>query len=362
MAEKAEIIPYNAIATIRKLRFNRKPIRSRHDRSKWHKQKGINRHNLQDIFISEDIIMKPSTQCKIGTINAHSIKNKDTFLAQEISTNNLDLTLLTETWLNGIPQDTAWLYHSDLIQSGYAISMLNRPSRGGGIALLYKYSMKVKKIEGQHLHTIEYAIWLVSLKNKTIEILGIYHPPPKQDQTNTIFLDEITELLTSKLPNTENTIILGHFNMHTEDPNNNNSKLFVETVEALGLKQHVVEPTHQKGNILDLIFTEVTSQINVRQLEMPDFISDHQLISATIDVKEDALKITRKKIRNFKEVIPATLRENFHPAHLNQNTNTNESHNQLNLQLQEMLDKCVPAKIVKRPKKNTKPMVQSYLM
>ena len=39
---------------------------------------------------------------------------------------------------------------------------------------------------------------------------------------------------------------------------------------------------------------------------------------ATIDVKKDVLKITRKKIRNFKEVSPATLMENFHPPHLNQ--------------------------------------------
>ena len=43
--------------------------------------------------------------------------------------------------------------------------------------------------------------------------------------------------------------------------------------------------------------------------------------------------------------------ENFHPPHLNQYTNTNEAYYQLNLQLQEMLDKCVPEKIGKRPKK-----------
>ena len=82
---KPKIISYNAVATIRKLRISRKPIRSRHDRFKWHKPKGINRNNLQDIFISEDIILKPNTQCKIGTINAHSIKNKDTFLTQELA-------------------------------------------------------------------------------------------------------------------------------------------------------------------------------------------------------------------------------------------------------------------------------------
>ena len=256
-----------------------------------------------------------------------------------------------ETWLNDTPQDTAWLHQSDLIQSGYAISTHNRPSKGGGIALLYKDSIKVKKIEAQHLHTIEYAIWQVSLKHKTIEILGLYHSPPKQDQTNTIFLDEITELLTAKLPNMENAIILEDFNMHIEDPNDNNSKIFVDTMEALGLKQHEVELTHQKGNILDLIFNEITSQVNVSQLEMLDFILDHRLISATIDVKKKLLKITRKEIRNFKEVILAMLMENFHLPHLEQNTNTNEAHNQINLWLQEMLDKFVPEKIVKRPEK-----------
>ena len=145
--------------------------------------------------------------------------------------------------------------------------------------------MKFKKIEAQHLHTIEYAIWQVSLKKKTIAILDIYNPPPKVDQTNTTFLDEITKLLTSKLPNMQNAIILDDFNMHIEDPTDNNSKIFVDKMEALGLWKHVNEPTHQRGNTLDLIFTEVMSQINVRELEMIDFISDHQLISATIDVK-----------------------------------------------------------------------------
>ena len=109
--------------------------------------------------------------------------------------------------------------------------------------------MEVKMIEAQHLPTIDYAIWHVSLKNKTITILSIYHLPPKQDQRNTTFLDKITKLLTSKLPNMENAIILGDFNMHIEDLTDNNSQIFVDMMEALGLQQHVNQPTHQKGNI-----------------------------------------------------------------------------------------------------------------
>ena len=107
------------------------------------------------------------------------------------------MTFIVETCINDTRRH-AWLHQSDLIQSGYAISTHNRPSRRGGIALLYKDHMEDKMIEAQHLHTIEYTIWQVSLKKKTIRILGIHYPPPKQDQTNITFLDEITKLLTSK--------------------------------------------------------------------------------------------------------------------------------------------------------------------
>ena len=259
-------------------------------------------------------------------------------------TNNINVILITETWLNDTPQDIAWLHQSDLLQAGYAISTHNRPTRGGGLALLYKDNMKIKKIETQHLCMIEYAIWHVSIKNKTIHILGIYHPPPKQHLTNAIFLDELMELLTARLPNIENAIILGDFNIHIEDTNDYNSKIFIDTMEALGLKQHITEPTHHKGNILDLIFKKTTSQIKVSQLNMLDFISDHRLISTIISVEKDVPKITRKKIRNYKDVSLAMMMENFHPP-LSLNTNTNKGQTQLTIQLQEMLDKCVPEKI-----------------
>ena len=85
---------------------------------------------------------------------------------------------------------------------------------------------------------------------------------------------------------------------------------------------------------------------------MLDFISDYRPISATVSVKKDVPKITRKKISNYKDVSPAMMMENFHPPLLRLNTNTIEAHTQLTIQLQEMLDKCVPKKIIKRPKKH----------
>ena len=142
---KPRLVPYKAIATIRMLRINRKPIRTRHKRLQQLRQKSINRNNLQNIQIPEVTMPKPNMQCKIARVNAQLIRNQDILLTQEIATNNIDITLITEIWLNDTPQDTAWLHQSDLFQAGYAISTHNRPTRGGGLALLYKQDMKIKK-------------------------------------------------------------------------------------------------------------------------------------------------------------------------------------------------------------------------
>ena len=103
--------------------------------------------------------------------------------------------------------------------------------------------------------------------------------------------------------------------------------------------------------MLVVIFTEVTSNMNLRELEIFDSISDNWLISATTDVKKDLLKITKKKIRNLKEVDLATLMDNFYQPELTQNTNIGERYDQLNLKFQETLDRCAPEKIVQRTEK-----------
>ena len=176
-----------------------------------------------------------------------------------------------------------------------------------------------------------------------------------------LFLDELTELLTTRLPNLENPIILGDFNMHIEDANNYNSKIFVDTMEAPGMKQHITAPTHYKWNILDLIFMETTSQIKVGQPIMLNFISDDRLIAATISVEKDVPKITRKKVRNYKNANPAMMMENFNPPNLDLNTDINKAQTQLTARLQDMIDKCVPEKMVNRLTKPQNPWFNDTL-
>ena len=111
--------------------------------------------------------------------------------------------------------------------------------------------------------------------------MGIYHPPPSNDTTNTMFIDEITELLEGMIGNYKNMVILGELNMHVDDLTNADPYIFNDTVHAFGFKQHVTSPAHKYGHILELIYSEVNSKLNLHNCKVHEFISDNALV--TID-------------------------------------------------------------------------------
>ena len=122
----------------------------------------------------------------------------------------------------------------------------NRPGNmeGGGIAITYRKVYKTIQLKGDHKPTMEYALWKIIIKNKPIHILGIYHLPTNaaNKTMNRMFLDDLTDLLTEKIPKLSNTIIMGDFNINTEDVSNADTVMFNDTMQALSLNQHAIEP------------------------------------------------------------------------------------------------------------------------
>ena len=80
-----------------------------------------------------------------------------------------------------------------------------------------------------------------------------------------------------------NVIICGDFNMHIDNPSDMEAQIFMDTMEALGLLQHVSFQTHQAGNISDLIFMEATSQFRIRTSK-GRFISDDRVTVAELSI------------------------------------------------------------------------------
>ena len=114
---------------------------------------------------------------RIATLNVRSIKNKDHVIVNEINDNNVDIAVITDTWLKDTKEDQAWFDQSEFKQDNYNTLVQNKQERGG-IAITYRKPFKMIQLEGGHKPTIEFAIWKIVIKNKPIHILGLYHPPP----------------------------------------------------------------------------------------------------------------------------------------------------------------------------------------
>ena len=129
--------------------------------------------------------------------------------------------------------------------------------KGGGLALVAKQNVKVKREEHKITPDLEYAKWKVTSSKSFLNIFGIYRPP---DSSIPQFLDIFMELLVDIVTSNTNLVVLGDFNIHVNKIDDPNAGIILDPVTALSLMQHVEGPNHRSRNCLDLIFTEEMSK------------------------------------------------------------------------------------------------------
>ena len=118
-----------------------------------------------------------------------------------------------------------------LITSWYSCPRKNK--RGGGIALCTRPTYKVRLISEGEKSTFQYAKWCMETSHTCLTVLGIYHPP---SGSAIEFLGELTEWLPENALLDNNPIIMGDFNLHVNNENDDDSMNFLEMMLALGLK------------------------------------------------------------------------------------------------------------------------------
>ena len=77
----------------------------------------------------------------VGLINARSMCNKTVGIMELLNDFNIDICCVTETWFK--KSDKAKF--SEIKDFGYETLSTPRSGRGGGVAFLFKYSLKLKK-------------------------------------------------------------------------------------------------------------------------------------------------------------------------------------------------------------------------
>ena len=89
-----------------------------------------------------------------------------------------------------------------------------------------------------------------------------------------------------ELSQRENMVIAGYLNIHWDDPDSNETFLLRDTIEAIGLKQHVTEFIHNANHIIDLLIKESIGLIKVMQCTVAEFISDHWLAYMDVNINK----------------------------------------------------------------------------
>ena len=253
-----------------------------------------NEKNLVRFSIKVDISKyEQDRSLTFSLLNIKSVKNKDLIMHHEMVQNKIDILLLTETWLTSKETEKIWIDSSDLNKDQYNLTSAIRESRrGGGLALIRKNDFKVKLDSNAEFRTFQFAKWYVQLMHSNITVLGIYRPPAGSPVK---LLTEFTNWIIDVMAHETNLLVTGDFNLQINNENNENAANFMESMVALSLVQHVTGPTHKCGNILDLIFMENFSEIDIHSCTVGNLLSDHHIISC-----KTSLKCQEKSCRDIK--------------------------------------------------------------
>ena len=90
-----------------------------------------------------------------------------------------------------------------------------------------------------------------------------------------MFVDEFCDYVSTYLPDNPNNTFIGDFNLHISDDQDTDSGIFNDSIDAMGLYQHVHFQTHWSGNILDLLLSDITQSTDLLTVAPGPYISDH---------------------------------------------------------------------------------------
>ena len=113
-----------------------------------------------------------------------------------------------------------------------------------------------------------------------------------------IFFSEFSDILENYISLADELVIVGDFSFHFDAPDNIHVRRFFDLLNCHGLTQHVQQPTHQDGHILDLVIDRGNACIC--DIIVADLISDHHAVHCQLAMRKPPFKvkdITYRKLR-----------------------------------------------------------------
>ena len=182
---------------------------------------------------------------KIGIANVRSARGKTEEILHNVIEENLDLTFLSETWIDNDDDITkAKLKTENLKYMGNK----ERSHKGGGLGIIYKTMFTLSMLTCSKIQSFEYCIFEIGIElSKHLTVLLIYRPPYSANHPILVgtFLEVLGDFISIQLNNQPNLIVLGDLNIHDEDIENIDRRNYHDLLDSFDLKQIVEVVTHE---------------------------------------------------------------------------------------------------------------------
>jgi Endonuclease-reverse transcriptase len=222
----------------------------------------------------------PHQTLEILYLNAQSLLGKINELRATAADLEPDIILITETWCN---QD---VNNAFLSLPGYEVQIdLRRDredtseGRGGGLLVYAKQGLKILSGDNS-IDFMQYCKFSVY----DITCYLVYRPPNSSAENMT----KLANLIKSA---EKNAIFIGDLNLPgvnwSTGMSKNSEKPVVEATEEMFMEQLVEFSTHTKGNILDLVLTNVPERIIDIRDEGRLGKSDHVMMAVEISIQNE---------------------------------------------------------------------------
>ena len=227
----------------------------------------------------------------ICLLNTRSLVNKLSNFQSLVCSSDYSIFCITETWLS---KD---IFDNEILPYGYSIYRKDRDSRGGGVLLAVKNNIISTQMSSPP--DVEIVSVLISTSNPFI-ICVIYIPPNSSDT----YHEQLHIYLTNLVNDSKPIILLGDFNFPDVDwatysGSSPKANKFCDLLFQLNLSQLINEPTHNQGNILDLVITnneDIVYNLFVHPQHYQPISLDHFVVSFSIDSYLDHVTSNTSKV------------------------------------------------------------------
>ena len=121
---------------------------------------------------------------------------------------------------------------------------------------------------------MECADFFLDFQNMLVNLCVIYRPP---DTNIAVFCEDLTDYQERNVTSSGKLIIVGDIKIYTNKEQHPDTALFQETLDGLGLRDHVDFATHHLGNSLDAVITSQDDPM-VNTVVQGELFSDHHWV------------------------------------------------------------------------------------